>query len=112
MGSFAFGLEAEAVICPAANEPLYVGDDRIHILDFFVGGIGVIHAEVANAAELAGDPKIQANRFRMADVQIAVGFRWETSVDLRIRVTTDVRRNDIADEIRGTRRRLGSRWQY
>ena len=82
-------------------------DDGIDILDVFLGRVGVVHAQVADAAELARDAEVQADGFRVADVQVAVRLRRKARVNLRIFFLGDVLGHDVADEI-GRRRRSGS----
>ena len=107
-GSFALGLEAEAVVGPAADERVYVGDDGIDVLDIFLGRVGVIHAEVALAGIFAGDAEIEADGLGVADVQVAVGLGRETRDDLGVTLFRDMLRDDVADEIaRGRRGGLG-----
>ncbi len=83
-GRFAFRLQAELVVGPAADEPVHVLDDGIHVFDVFLGRVGVVHAQIANAAELARDAEIQADAFGVADVEVAVRLRRKARVDLRI----------------------------
>ena len=58
--------------------------DRIHIFDVFLGWIRVVHAQIADAAELARDAEVQADGLRVADVQITVRLRRKARVDARI----------------------------
>ncbi len=67
-------------------------------------GIRVVHAQIADAAELARDAEIQADAFRVADVQITVRLRRKAGVDARIFLPGDVCGHDVADEIRRRRR--------
>ena len=99
----AFWLQSQAIIRPAADEPFHVFDDRIDVLDVFLGRVGVVHAQVADAAELARDAEVQTNGFGVADVQIAVGLGRKTRVNLRIALLRDVCFDDVADEIRRAR---------
>ena len=99
VGRFAFRLQAEIFIGPAADEPVDVLGDGIHVLDVFLGRVGVVHAEIADAAEFAGDAEVQADALGVADVEIAVRFRRKTGVNLRIFLLGDVFFNDVADEI-------------
>src|SRR4029077_8136604 len=91
--------EPQAVVGPGADKPFDVFRNRIDVLDIFLGRVGVIHSQVANAAKLPGDAEIQANGFGMADMKIAVRFRREASVDLGIFLFADMRGHDVADEI-------------
>ena len=81
---FAFWLQAQLVVRPAADEPVHVFGDGVHILDVFLGRVGVVHAQVADAAELAGDAEVEADGFGVADVEIAVRLRRKARVNLRI----------------------------
>ena len=66
---------------PVVNEPSHVRHDGIDVLGFFFCGVCVVHSHVANAPELARDAEIEANRFRVADVQITVRLRRKARVD-------------------------------
>ena len=58
---FADGFQAEAMIGPAGDEPFHVLGDGIDLLDVFLGRVGVVHAQVALAVELAGDAEVEAD---------------------------------------------------
>ena len=106
-GRFAFRFQAEPVFGPAADEPVHVLGDGIHVFDVFLGRVGVVHAQVADAAEFAGDAEVQADAFGVADVQVAVRFRRKAGVNARIFLFGDVFRHDVANEIgRGGGRRI------
>jgi hypothetical protein len=98
-GRLALGLEAKAVIGPGANEPFDVFGDGVDVLHVLLGRVGVIHPQVADAGELAGDAEVQANGLGMADVEVAIRLGREPRVDLRILLLRHVRGNDVADEI-------------
>ena len=84
---------------------LHVLDDGLDVLDVLLGRVGVVHAQVADAAELAGDAEVEADGLGVADVQVAVRLGRKAGVDLRILLLGDVRGDDVADEI-GRRDRL------
>ena len=42
---------------------------------FFLGGVGVVEAQVAEAAEFLGEAEVEADGLGVADVQVAVGLR-------------------------------------
>ena len=110
-GGFALRLQAQSIIGPAADEPIHVLDDGIDILDLFLGRVGVVHAQVADAAELPGDAEVEANALGMADVQVAVGFGRETGMDLRIFFFSNMPDHDVANEIRGRAGPTGYGWR-
>jgi len=69
----ALGLEAQALVGPAGDQPLDVGRDGLDILDLLLGRVGVIEAQVALAVVLAGDAEVQADGLGVADVQVPLG---------------------------------------
>ena len=66
-------------IVPVEAEPLDVVLDRVDVLDVFLDRVGVVEAQVAVAAELAGDAEVEADRLGVPDVQVAVRFRRESA---------------------------------
>jgi hypothetical protein len=76
-----------------------IGHDRIHEFGLFLFRIGVVHPHVADAAEFVGDPKVEADRLGVADVQITVRLRREAGVDFRVLSAPHIFCDDIADEI-------------
>jgi hypothetical protein len=79
---------------------MHVSHDRLDIFGFFLYRIGIVHADVANAGELARDPEVEANRFRVADMKVTIGLRRKTSADLFVFARAEVVRDDLANEIR------------
>ena len=61
-------------VLPIEAQPADVLHDRIDVLDVLFAGVGIVEAEVAQAAELLGDAEVQADRLGVADVQVAVGL--------------------------------------
>ena len=88
-----------AQLRPLKAQPAHVVLDGGDELGVFLGRIGVVEAQVADAAELAGDAEVQADRLGMADVQVAVGFGRETGVDDRVLAAGQVLADDLADEV-------------
>ena len=64
----------ELAIVPTEAQPADVLFNGVDVLDVFLGGIRIVEAEVALAAELLGDAEVEADRFRVPDVQIAIGL--------------------------------------
>ena len=105
-------LAAQSVIGPTADQPIDVGLDGLHILDLFLGGIGVVHPQVATPVRLPRDAEVEANRLRVADVQVAIGLRRKAGDAERVLPGLQILRDDIADEVcRGGRRR-GFRFRH
>jgi hypothetical protein len=86
-------------------KPIHVVFDRIDVLDIFLARIGVVETQIAPAAELGGEAKIEANRLGVADVQIAIRLRRKPSVDSAlIFALLEILSDNVAYEMR--RRRL------
>ena len=95
------------VLVPVEAQPADVLLDRVDVFDLFLGRIRVVHAQVAAALEFEGEAEVQADRLRVADVQVAVGFRRETGGDGRVLTRGQVGVDDLLDEVAVGRRRRG-----
>ena len=91
------------MIRPALDEPPHILLNGIDVLDLLARGVGIIHAQVAEAGELPGDAEVEANGLAMPDVQVAVGFGRKPGDDSLVSSGGDIRGDDVADEIRGIR---------
>ena len=69
------------IFAPVEAEPMHVGLDRVDIFLLFLGRIGIVEAQIALAAEFLGDAEIQADRFGVADMEIAVRLRRKARDD-------------------------------
>ena len=94
---------AEVLVGPTIDQPFHIGHDRIDILGFFLRRVGIVHADVANSAELVCDAEVEANRFRVTDVQISVRLGRETRADRFVFPSPKIVRHNIADKIGGSR---------
>jgi hypothetical protein len=54
----AAGLQAEAVVGPAGDQPLDVAGNGFDVFDVLLGRVGVVKTEVADPAVFAGDAKV------------------------------------------------------
>src|SRR5262249_27334887 len=61
--------------------------------------IGVVEAQMAAATELLCDAEIKGDRLSVADMQIAVGLRWKAGHHRGVAFGSEVRFDDIANEI-------------
>ena len=59
---------------PVPAQPMHHLDDRVDVFLLFLLRVGVVEAQVADAAEVARQTKVQADALGMADVQVAVGL--------------------------------------
>ena len=95
------GGEVETV-APVVAQPVNVLLDGLHVLHVLLGGVGVVHAQVAQSAVLLGGAEVHEDRLGMADVQVAVGLRGEPGVDghaLELTTLGDVLVDEIMDEV-------------
>ena len=63
------------VLAPVEPQPADVGLDGVDVLLLFLDGVRVVEAQVAAAAELPGDAEVEADRLRVADVEVTVRLR-------------------------------------
>ena len=89
----------EEVWSPVEPEPPHRVEDRIDVLLLLLGRVGVVEAHVACAGVVAREPEVEADRLRMADVQVAVRLRREARDDRRMASAADIRGDDLADEV-------------
>ena len=71
-------------VAPVEAEPLNIPQDRIDILLILLDGISVIEADVADTAILLGDAEVHTNCLGVADVEVAIGLRWEARLDASV----------------------------
>ena len=91
---------------PRESQPRHILFDGVDILDVFLGRIGVVETQVAGPAAVLGDTEVQADRFGVADVKIAVRLGWKAGRDSSpVASRGDVLVDDGTDEVDG--RRLG-----
>ena len=87
------------VLAPVEPEPADVALDRVDVLLLLLDRVGVVEAEVAVTAEVAGDAEVEADRLGVADVEVAVRLRREPGDDRRMAPAADIRGDDLADEV-------------
>ena len=84
---------------PLEAKPAYVVLNGANVFGVFPGGVGVVQAQVAAAAEFLGDAEIGPDRPGVAQVQVAVGFRREAGPDRHVPAAGEVVANDLANEV-------------
>ena len=87
------------VLAPVEPQPADVGLDGVDVLLLFLHRVGVVEAQVAAPAELAGDAEVEADRLGVADVEVAVGLRREAGDDAVVPPLAEVGGDDLADEV-------------
>jgi len=72
-----------AVGLPVKAEPAHRRVDGIDVFLLLFFGVGVVEAQVADAAVVARQPEVEADAFGVPNVQVAVGLGRETGADAR-----------------------------
>src|SRR5687768_8931505 len=86
---------------PGETEPAHVFLDGLDVFGVFLRGIRIVEPQVARAAELSGDTEVQADRFRVADMEIAVRLGWKACGHTAgVLAGLEIVRNDRPDEVR------------
>ena len=85
----------KAELIPLKTQPANVFLDRIDILLLLAQRIGVVESEIAAARKSAGEPKVQADRLGMTDVQVAIGLRRKPNLNPALVEA----RGDIFDDV-------------
>jgi hypothetical protein len=103
-----------AALFPGEAEPLDAVHDGVDVFLVFLLGIGVVEAQVAAAGVVARQAEVQADRFGMAHVQVAVRLRRETGDDRRHAFTVVGAGGEVGfdDRTHKVRRRRGSRRRW
>src|SRR5215510_14860636 len=75
--------------------------NRVHILNVFLGRVGIVEAQMTDASVFHSDTKIEADRLGVPNMQIAIRFWWEAShnaaaVFVRLQITSD----DLTNKVR------------
>ena len=71
----------EKPVPPVEAQPVDILLDSLDVLYVLLGGVRIVHAEIAQSAILLGGAKVDAQSLAVPDVQIAVGLRREPGVD-------------------------------
>ena len=91
----------EQLIVPVEAEPAHIVLNRLDIFGIFSRRISIVHAEMTDSSRLfVRDTEVEANRLGMADMEIAVWFRWEAGDDPSGMFTGGaVGSHDLTDEV-------------
>src|SRR4051794_23953665 len=84
---------------PIEAEPAQIGFYGVDIFLLLLDRIGVVEPQMTAPAEHTGDAEIEADRFGVADMEIAVGFRREAGHHRFGAAAVEVGLDDVADEI-------------
>src|SRR5215472_1862491 len=92
------------VLTPIETQPSDRLFDGVLVLDVLFDGVGIVKAEMADAAILCGEAEIEADGLGMPNVKVAIGlWREASNHSSAILAATAMLRDDLAQEIR-TRR--------
>ncbi len=86
---------------PVEAEPVHVVLDRLHVLRVFLARVGVVETQEGLAVVLFRHAEIEANRFGVPDMQVAVWLRREAGDDRIVFPAREVVGDDLANEIFG-----------
>ena len=84
---------------PANAEPGNIRLDRIDKFLIFFRRVGIVETQIAMPAEFRGYAEIEADRFRVSDMQIAIGLGWKTGDNGLNGTVGQVFTNPVADKI-------------
>ena len=84
---------------PVEAQPLDVPLDGLHVLGILLGGVGVVKAQVALAAELLRRQEVHDQGLAVADVHVAVGLGRKTRVYLLVPAFLQVLLNGVPDKV-------------
>src|SRR5215813_1592170 len=87
------------MLAPIEAQPVDVALDRVDELLLFLGRIGVVEAQMAAPVVFLGEAKVETNRLRMADMQIAIRLRWKARHHGLHASDVDVFLDDAADKV-------------
>ena len=90
----------EQSVFPVKTQPANICLDRFHVFHVFLFRIRVVKSQIARATVLLSNTEVQADGLRVADMQIAIGFRGETGLDDSLPFArADVVFNNLSHEI-------------
>jgi hypothetical protein len=84
---------------PVEAQPAHVGLDGVDIFLFFLRRIGVVEAQAAMAAEFLRHAEVQADRLRVADMEIAVRLGRKAGDDVAVPTRIEIGADDISNEV-------------
>src|SRR5690348_6777634 len=92
-------------VSPIESQPANIILNRVDVLRIFSRGIGIVESQMADPAGIVlSQSEVEADRFRMADVQKAVRFGGKACHDPTAMLTgRTVGGDDLSDKIRGAR---------
>ena len=86
---------------PVETQPVHIVLNGLDEFRIFGGGVRVVEPQVADSAWVfIGEAEIEANGFRMTDVEVSVRLRREAGDDAAVVLSGGpIRRHDVANEV-------------
>ena len=84
-------------VAPVEAEPVDILLDGVDVFGILLGGVRVVHAQIADTAELFSRTEVDDQRLAMTDVKIAVGLRRKTGMHL-LALKLTARRDILLDK--------------
>ena len=97
----------EEPVAPVKAQPVNILLNGVYEFLVLLGGVRVIHPQVAQAAELLRRAEVDGQRLAVPDVQVAVGLRREPGVDghpLKLAAGADVLLDESVNKVPALRR--------
>src|SRR5690625_6317032 len=86
---------------PLVTQPLNSFFDGVDVLLVLFFRVGVVKTQIANATKLLCHTEVQADRFRVSDVQVAIGLGWKSGEHLFDHSLLQIFANNILNKMRG-----------
>src|SRR5665213_2568591 len=87
------------VLAPIEAEPAHVALDGVDIFLLFLGRVGVVKTQITVTAAFLGDTEIQAERFCMDDMKVAVRLRRKAGDHSFDPPGVEIGFDDVADKV-------------
>ena len=88
------------MVFPVESEPVDIVFDGLHIFGFLFSWVGIVHAEVAYAAELFSHAEVETYSLGVTYMEITVWFWRESGSDFASESAAgDVGRHFFADKV-------------
>ena len=81
IGLFKVIRSVEEPVTPIKAQPADILLDGIYVFRVFFGGVGVVHTQIAHAAEFFRGAEVDDQCLAVTDVQVTVGFRGKPGMD-------------------------------
>src|SRR5204863_9313580 len=91
-------------LIPLESEPLHIARDRLCVLLFFLRRIRVVETEMTTSAVFIRDAEVEADRFRVTNMEIAIRLRRKSRDDNVVPPFAEIVLDDLAHDFEAFRR--------